>query len=153
LSDGNTAANGQYDLRFTAFDALTGGAAQSAAVTVENVAAANGIFTVPLNFGSSFASNNKARFLEIEVRPGAATGSDPFTVLTPRQPITKVPFAVNAQNAQNVSGGRVQLPLTTSAPQQLECDEQGERGQMKVDAVNNRLYICTATGWKSTVLQ
>lgn len=73
-----------------------------------------------------------------------------FTILTPRQPLTSVPFAINAKN---VSGGYVQLPLTMNAPSSADCNESSEYGQSKVDAVNNRLYICTATGWKSSLLQ
>jgi hypothetical protein len=156
LTDANAAANGQYDLRFTLFNALTGGAAQSAVVAIENAQVTNGIFTVQLNFGSSFTNNPNAKFMEIGVRPGTATGTDPFTTLTPRQPITAVPFAVNAQTAltaTNVSGGFVQLPLTTNAPPAAECDEAREHARQKVDVTNNRLYICTSTGWKSVVLQ
>ena len=153
LTDANAAANGQYDLQFKAFDALTGGTAQSGNVTVENAQVTNGIFTVQLNFGLAFTNNYNARFLEIGVRPGSATGNDPFTLLTPRQPLTQVPFAINAQTATNVLGGTVQLPLTTNAPPAAECDETSEIGKMKVDGTNNRLYVCTATGWKSTVLQ
>ena len=41
----------------------------------------------------------------------------------------------------------------TAAPPATDCNEAMEYGQMKVDATNNRLYVCTATGWKSTVLQ
>ncbi len=152
LNDGAAAANGQYDLQFQAFDAEIGGTSQSGPITVENVQVTNGVFTVPLKFGSALSNNFNTRFLEIGVRPGAGTGNDPFTVLTPRQPITSVPYAVNAQNAASVSGA-VRLLLTTNAPPAAECDETSERGQMKVDAANNRLYICTVTGWKFTTLQ
>ena len=154
LSDAGSAANGQFDLQFQAFEAETGGIAQSLVITLDNVQVTNGIFTVPLYFGATLTDNYKAQFLEIGVRPGTSTGA--FTVLTPRQPITSVPYAINAQNAAtatNVSGGFVQLPLTANAPPFAECNETSEHGQMKVDATNNRLWICTATGWKSTVLQ
>lgn len=157
LSDGNTAANGEYDLRFTVFDALTNGTAQSSSVRIENAQVTNGIFTVPLNFGSALANNLKANFIEIAVRPGAASGSDPFTVLTPRQPITRVPYSVNAETATNVSGGIVQLPITTGAPPNTTAGGCGgsatQYGNMKIDATNNRIYVCTSAGWKSTVLQ
>lgn len=61
--------------------------------------------------------------------------------------------AVDATNATNVSGGFVQLPLTTGAPPATECDQAAEYGRQKVDANALRLYICTAAGWKFTVLQ
>ena len=149
LSDGNAAANGQFDLQFQAFETETGGAAQSELTTLENVPVTNGIFTVPLFFGATLTDNYKAQFLEIGVRPGVSTGA--FTTLTPRQPLTQVPFAVNAQTAQTAFD--VRLQLTTNAPPAAECNETSEHGQMRVDATNNRLWICTATGWKSTVLQ
>ena len=101
LSDGGNAANGQFDLQFQAFDAATGGAAQSDLITVENVQVTNGVFTVQLFFGAAFAGNSKARFLQIGVRPGNST--DAFNLLTPRQPITDVPYAVNAQTAENAT--------------------------------------------------
>lgn len=101
LTDSNVAANGQYDLRFTAYDALTGGAPQSESIVIENAQVTNGVFTVSLNFGSSLSNNNNAKFLEIGVRAGTSTGA--FTILTPRQPITKVPYAVNADTATNAT--------------------------------------------------
>lgn len=149
LTDAGGAANGQYDLRFTAYDALTDGTVQSSSIPIENVQVTNGIFTVQLNFGSAFTGNDKAKFLEIAVRPGASSGTDPFTTLTPRQPITSVPFAINAQKAFSVSGGFVQLPLTTVAPSSEDCNETKEYGQTRVDAAGNKLYICMTTGWKA----
>ncbi|HQU84885.1 MAG TPA: hypothetical protein PKY59_17230 [Pyrinomonadaceae bacterium] len=151
LSDSGIAANGQYDLQFQMFDTENGGAAQSDLITIENVQVTNGIFTVSLFLGASLTGNQKARFLQIGVRPGVST--DAFSILTPRQPITDSPFAVNAQRAFSVSGGFVQLPLTSNTPPSFDCDQAAEYGQTRVDAVNNKLYICTSTGWKSTVLQ
>jgi hypothetical protein len=151
LSNAGAPANGNYDLQFTAYNAQTGGAARSDTVTAGNVAVANGVFTAQINFGSTFINNFDARYLEIGVRPAGSTGA--FTLLAPRQPITDVPFAVNAQTATNVSGGFVQLPLTTNTPHPSECAVASQYGRLKADAANNRLYICTSTGWKSTVLQ
>jgi hypothetical protein len=45
--------------------------------------------------------------------------------------------------------GYVQLDTLTSAPPAADCDEASERGRMKVDIVNNLLYICTNSGWIS----
>ncbi len=97
LSDVGSAANGIYDLQIQAFDAVTDGTSESELITLEDVQVTGGVFTVGLKFGSALTNNLKFKFLEIGVRPGVSTGA--FTVLTPRQPLTQVPFAVNAQNA------------------------------------------------------
>lgn len=95
LQDGGTAANGNYDLQFTLWDSLSGGAQIGSAQTLNTVAVSGGVFTVTLDFGASaFPGGN--RFLEISVRP---TGGGLFTVLTPRQPITATPYAVRSLNA------------------------------------------------------
>ncbi len=101
LSDAGTSANGNYDLQFVAYDAATNGTAQTDRITVNNVAVTNGIFTVPLFFSHTFTNSIKARFFEIGVRPGGS--ADAFTILAPRQPITDVPFAINAQTAINAT--------------------------------------------------
>src|SRR5205809_4323258 len=80
LTDGGTAANGNYDLQFAVFDSLIGGAQIGSTQTLNTVAVSNGVFTVTLDFGaSSFSGAN--RFLEISARP---SGGGSFTLLTPR---------------------------------------------------------------------
>jgi hypothetical protein len=94
LTDGGTAANGNYDLQFVLFDSLSGGAQVGSTQTINTVAVSNGVFTVSLDFGAnSFPGAN--RFLEISARP---TGGS-FTLLTPRQPITSTPYALRSLNA------------------------------------------------------
>src|SRR5437588_829729 len=94
LTDGGTAANGNYDLQFALFDSLSGGAQVGSTQTINTVAVSNGVFTVSLDFGpNSFPGAN--RFLEISARP---TGGS-FTLLTPRQQITSTPYAVRSLNA------------------------------------------------------
>src|SRR5467141_2102362 len=96
LTDGGTAANGNYDLQFVLFDSLSGGAQVGSTQTVNTVAVSNGVFTVSLDFGaSSFPGAN--RFLEISARP---TGGS-FTLLTPRQQVTSTPYAIRSANASS----------------------------------------------------
>jgi hypothetical protein len=95
LSDGGVPANGTYDLRFTLFDAAAGGAQVGPVVTVDDVAVAGGLFTVPLDFGPAFAGSK--RWLEVAVRPGASTGT--YTPLGSRQELTPTPNAVFSQAA------------------------------------------------------
>src|SRR5207302_2044011 len=95
LTDGGTAANGNYDLQFGLFDSLSGGTQVGSTQTLNTVAVSNGVFTVSLDFGASSFSG-ASRFLEISARP---SGAGSFTLLTPRQPVTATPYAVRSANA------------------------------------------------------
>jgi hypothetical protein len=99
LADGGNPANGPYDLRFTLFDALAGGAPVGSPVTVEDVAVAEGFFTVPLDFGAG-AFRGDARFLEVAARPGASTGA--FTTIGGRQELRPSPNALWSAAAADV---------------------------------------------------
>src|SRR5215471_5246493 len=99
-------ANGNYDLQFTLWDALTGGTQQPQPIPLTvsrpGVAVAGGAFTVQLDFGAT-AWPGADRFLEISFRP---VGNATFTTLSPRQPITSVPYAIrtlSATSADNLS--------------------------------------------------
>src|SRR5437867_7771138 len=96
LTDGGTAANGNYDLQFVLFDSLSGGAQVGSTQTVNTVAVSNGVFTVSLDFGAN-SFPGASRFLEFSARP---TGGS-FTLLTPRQQITSTPYAVRSLNASS----------------------------------------------------
>src|SRR5438067_190764 len=96
LTDGGTAANGNYDLQFALFDSLSGGAQVGSTQTISTVAVSNGVFTVSLNFGAN-AFPGANRFLEISARP---TGGS-FTLLTPRQQVTSTPYAIRSANASS----------------------------------------------------
>src|SRR5438477_4258630 len=96
LTDGGTAANGNYDLQFGLFDSLSGGTQVGSTQTLNTVAVSNGVFTVSLDFGAnSFPGAN--RFLEISARP---TGGS-FILLTPRQQVTSTPYAIRSANASS----------------------------------------------------
>ena len=91
LLDNGRPANGTYNFRFRLYNAASGGTRIGPTNYRNNVRVSNGLFTVYLNFGdSAFAGN--ARWLEIAVRPGTSTGA--YTVLSPRQPIYPVPYAL-----------------------------------------------------------
>src|SRR5438477_3268310 len=96
LTDGGTAANGNYDLQFALWDSLSGGAQVGSTQSVNTVAVSNGVFTVSLDFGTN-AFNGANRFLEISARP---TGGS-FTLLTPRQQVTSTPYAIRSANASS----------------------------------------------------
>src|SRR5437763_5560338 len=94
LTDGGTAANGNYDLQFALFDSLSGGTQVGSTQTINTVAVSNGVFTVSLDFGAN-AFTGASRFLEISARP---TGGS-FSLLTPRQQVTSTPYAIRSANA------------------------------------------------------
>ena len=106
LRDGAAPATGNYDFEFLLFDLLAGGTQIGSTVSLNGVAVSNGAFAVNLDFGSQFPGAN--RFLEIHVRP---TGGGPFfTLLTPRQLVTSVPYSVQSLNAANATQLNGQLP-------------------------------------------
>jgi hypothetical protein len=81
-------------VRVALYDAETGGNQIGASVLVENVTISNGLFTIPLDFGSG-AFDGEARWLAISVYK---TGTG-WVLLTPRQKVTPAPQAQFAQNA------------------------------------------------------
>jgi len=101
LTDGGNPANGNYDLQFQLFDALSTGAQQGATLVRNPVTASAGIFTVTLDFGAN-VFGGADRYLEIGVRPAGTSSA--YTVLAPRQPITSTPYAIQTLNAQQLGG-------------------------------------------------
>ena len=87
-------AGGIYDLRFTIYDALSGGTQQGNAITNSATAVSSGLFNAALDFGNQFPGTD--RWLEIAVR---TNGGGTFSTLSPRQQLTSTPYAVQAANA------------------------------------------------------
>lgn len=98
LTDAGSPANGNYDLQFKLFDTsgVGTGTQQGATITNPTVAVSNGVFTVTLDFGANVFTGAE-RYLEIGGRP-AGSGSA-YTLLTTRQPITSVPYAIRSLRA------------------------------------------------------
>jgi hypothetical protein len=94
LTDGGTAANGNYDLQFALWDSASGGTQVGSTLTVSTVAVSNGGFSVSLDFGAG-SFNGANRFLEISARPVSAGA---FTLLSPRQQVTATPYAIRSAN-------------------------------------------------------
>lgn len=92
-------ANGEFDLQFELFDAESGGIPLGA-VAVDDVPVANGVLSVPVDFGF-LPFDGQARWLEIGVRDGASTGG--FQGLAPRQSVTPAPYALHAVTAEMVA--------------------------------------------------
>ncbi len=99
LNDGTNPANGQYDLQFGLFNAITGGTQIGSTVPRPATVLINGVFSVTLDFGATAFNNPNTVFIEIGVKPAGSPNA--FTILGPRQQLTVVPFAVRATNATN----------------------------------------------------
>lgn len=99
LRDGPNPANGNYDFEFRLFDALAGGAQQGAALQSLNVAVANGVFTVSLDFGAAVLPGAD-RFLDIAVR---TAGGGTFSPLAPRTKINSEPYSIKSLNAASAN--------------------------------------------------
>jgi hypothetical protein len=99
LSAGGAPANGNYDLCFALYDAVTNGNAVGFPQTNSAVAVSNGLFGVTLDFGPIFTGTNY--WLDISV---CQTGGTNFTELSPRQPISPTPYAIFANSASNLLG-------------------------------------------------
>ncbi len=109
LKTGGSPANGNYDFEFALFDALSAGTQLGSTLTKTNIAVADGVFSVSLDFGNQFPGAN--RFLEIRVRPN---GGGAFTLLTPRQQISNSPYSVRSLNAANADTASNASTATTA---------------------------------------
>lgn len=99
LNDGASPANGSYDLHFTLFNSINGGAPIAPTVPRPNTTLINGVFSVNLDFGATVFNSPDAVFIEIGVKPSGSPNA--FTILGPRQQMTVVPLAVRAHTATN----------------------------------------------------
>jgi hypothetical protein len=96
LKDAGAPVSGTADFKFGLWDVYVGGNQIGTTQTIGGVEVLNGLFTVWLDFGSA-AFTGQARYLEMEVRVPAGSGS--YTLLTPRQEVGAVPYALYALDA------------------------------------------------------
>ena len=127
LNDNSAAANGNYDLRFTIYDALTNGSAVTGSLTNAPTSVGNGLFTVTLDFGGG-VFDGSMRWLEIAVR---TNGAGVFTNLSPRQKITTTPYAIQAANAANAT-------TANNFSGSLSGDVMGNQGATVVGSVGGQ---------------
>ncbi len=111
LKDDGVPATGDYDMRFSLYDAPSSGAMVGAPLVFDGasgnptpISVVQGLFQVELDFGSEF--DGTALWLHVDVRPH---GVGSYTPLTPRQPLTPVPFALYALDGPGGAG-----PWTTN---------------------------------------
>ena len=109
LTDGVNPASGSYLLQLKLYD----GAGTQIGSTISDVAvtAAGGIFTAQLDFGPT-AFPGADRFIEIAVKK---TAGDPYTTLTPRQPITSTPYSIRSLSAATADSAATATTATNAA--------------------------------------
>jgi hypothetical protein len=136
LKQSGAPAGGTYDLRFRLYDAASGGILLGTDC-VDGVMPENGLFTTEIDFGLAVFDGN-ARWLEVAVRVDATAancaGGAAYTVLTGRQPLTAVPYALfaldgpgspgfwtaNGTNIFNANSGLVGIGTTTPGSAKLD---------------------------------
>ena len=102
LKHNNGIYSGTADLQFALMDSAAAGVQIGGTNTLTGVNVTAGLFTVTLDFGAA-AFDGHARWLAISVRVPADSGN--YTLLTPRQPLTATPYALNAANGNWPSVG------------------------------------------------
>jgi len=99
MSDGMP-VTGEQDFVFLLFDSALG--SDGGPFVEENdLGVTNGLFTVSLDFDAAAFSGGE-RWIEIWVRPGDSIGI--FTKLSPRQPVTPVPYAMLSAESSSLVG-------------------------------------------------
>jgi hypothetical protein len=106
----------------------------------------NGLFTVTLDFSNQFPG--AARWLEISVR---TNGAGSFTNLSPRQPLTSVPYSVKAISATTAATATNSTSATTATTANsfsgsLAGDVTGTQGATVVSSVGGQTAANVASG-------
>jgi len=94
-------ADGIFDFQFEIYDVETFGSPIDFTVTADDIPVSNGLFTVELDFGGAVFQGEE-RWLEVGVREGSSIGA--YTVLSPRQRLTAVPYTLHASHAESADG-------------------------------------------------
>jgi hypothetical protein len=112
LNNGGQPASGNYDMAFTLFATNSSGVAIAGPVTNSAIAVSNGLFTTMINFSPGVFTGG-SNWLQIAV---STNGANNFIILTPRQQVTPVPYAVFANTASNVTGTVSAFQLSGTIP-------------------------------------
>ncbi|MCY3017413.1 MAG: PQQ-binding-like beta-propeller repeat protein [Planctomycetota bacterium] len=95
LKDTSGPVTGSFDFQFSLFDAATGGTQIGTTLTRSGVTVTGGLFTIPLDFGTSVFVGAD-RYLDIAVKPSSGAA---FSALAGRQKLTATPYALYSISA------------------------------------------------------
>ena len=132
LASGGTAPTGLYDFRFKLYSDSLGNTQVGSSYLTNSLGVTNGLFTTTMDFGAD-KFNGASYWLEVDVKTNAA-GS--YTVLTPLQALTPIPYAIFAGSASNLNGT---LPVT-------QLSGTLATTQLPSNAVTNNATGLTLTG-------
>ncbi len=90
FADAGVPANGNYDFEFALYSVGSGGSA-SQTVTQANVAVSGGLINTLVDFGAA-TFDGQVKWVEVHVRTAGSAVA--YTVLSPRQALTAVPYAL-----------------------------------------------------------
>jgi hypothetical protein len=136
LTDGGNPATNTYDMQFKLYDTqdVGTGAQQGDTLTNSNVQVTNGVFTIGLDFGACASCfDGTARYLEISIRPAGSAG--PYTVLSPRQPVTSAPYAVRSLASITADGLSAGCVNCVTSSQIASVDGTQITGNIPVESV------------------
>jgi len=97
-------------IEFKLFDASTGGNQIGTTQTHGSVTVKAGLFTVALNFGDS-AFTGDQRYLQVAFK---CSGDANWTTMSPRQPLTAVPYALSLRPGATISSSNTTAVLAGS---------------------------------------
>ncbi|EEF59779.1 hypothetical protein [Pedosphaera parvula] len=112
LNDHGAPASGSYDLQFTVYDVGTNGNVVGGPVTNAATIISNGLFNVLLDCGDG-VFNGSARWIQIGVRTNGDSGA--FMLLTPRQPVSSTPYAMQSIHAATATSATNAITAATAA--------------------------------------
>lgn len=102
LTDGDTPANGNYEIQFGIYDSPTGLTAMASLITATNTPVTNGLFTVVVDFGPGVFAATPV-WLGLGVKRTGEGPLVPYSPLTPRSLITPAPQAQYATLAGSIT--------------------------------------------------
>ena len=112
LTDNGTPASGSYDFEFALYTTPSGGTAIDT-IDAGDVAVVAGLVNASIDF-TDVPFNGQALFVEVRVRAGGSSGE--YTVLSPRQSLSAVPYALYALSGNPGPQG-IQGPPGPQGPQ------------------------------------